>query len=574
MGIYKGRVPLSTCGERVKYDTHQLFEYKWFDHKINHLSWACADNFNWMDGTIFTHCYSELLSEYNNPSSVNKETLYKKNFSIRGGVQFSETGVASNFSASNTLSIPTLFTPSTNTWEINLKIKTGSSLATQQMLAIQKGLTNETRYGTRIGINDTNHFIFSVSYNGTAWDIVSGTTAGATGTYVALTDTEYYLKYQFTGEAYILSYSLDGETYTQDCYVASTTPMYNANQYFLLGSWNNGSYVDVFLGSIDLDNSYIKIGDNTWWKGYNKVVYKETPKGYRIALQDQLERVEEEFSLMGRAWYYILYPTNQIFKLPRDNSFIHGELIETFKDGYSWYKIYEDGWCEQGGDMSPTNVEVVPLYKKYKDTTYSVLAVNGNMDTGSRRWSSANINNESSIKLMSSSSSTAASTAPTIWETRGYLANDQYDHSKNPAKKYLYCYVGEFTQTSTEQIAGMNIETLSNKVNKSDCKQVYPVIEFYENGSSGYKIYSNGYCEQWGQVNYNVGTSGTITFIKPWRDTYYTITGGMNNNSSTAHFFVINTYNSKTTTTIGWYKDVTGVEGVWRACGYLPNGEY
>lgn len=54
---------------------------------------------------------------------------------------------------------------------------------------------------------------------------------------------------------------------------------------------------------------------------------------------------------------------------------------ETYHNGTSWYKIWSNGWCEQGGDIGGGNsgyAEVTVNYLvSFKDLDYTIL-VNGN----------------------------------------------------------------------------------------------------------------------------------------------------------------------------------------------------
>jgi len=50
-------------------------------------------------------------------------------------------------------------------------------------------------------------------------------------------------------------------------------------------------------------------------------------------------------------------------------------VVETFLDGDSWYRVYSDGWCEQGGktvNVNMGNSTTCSFLKAYKDTTYCV----------------------------------------------------------------------------------------------------------------------------------------------------------------------------------------------------------
>lgn len=50
-------------------------------------------------------------------------------------------------------------------------------------------------------------------------------------------------------------------------------------------------------------------------------------------------------------------------------------ITETYQNGNSWYRIWSDGWCEQGGIVSLTNNQTltVNLLKSYTNSTYSIL---------------------------------------------------------------------------------------------------------------------------------------------------------------------------------------------------------
>lgn len=53
-------------------------------------------------------------------------------------------------------------------------------------------------------------------------------------------------------------------------------------------------------------------------------------------------------------------------------------ITETYVNGTSWYRVYSDGWCEQGGIATLSNYSSVTLLKSYIDTNYSlILTSNG-----------------------------------------------------------------------------------------------------------------------------------------------------------------------------------------------------
>lgn len=83
---------------------------------------------------------------------------------------------------------------------------------------------------------------------------------------------------------------------------------------------------------------------------------------------------------------------------------------------------------------------------------------------------------------------------------------------------------------------------VSNKLNIDHSNDPKPYItETYVNGASGYRIWSNNFCEQWG---INPATSIDITLLKPYKDTNYIINLfsvlNINNPHETKHAIITN----------------------------------
>ena len=126
---------------------------------------------------------------------------------------------------------------------------------------------------------------------------------------------------------------------------------------------------------------------------------------------------------------------------------------------------------------------------------------------------------------------------------------------------YLYFYVGE-TNINANIV---NVGALSNAIaNKIDRAGNITIIDSYQSGASGYRIYSDGWCEQWG-----FNTSGTqIKFLKQFKNTDINISvtpyGGTNASSATT----VNTYN----VTNSYFYFTTANNSYscyWKVCGYI-----
>ena len=46
------------------------------------------------------------------------------------------------------------------------------------------------------------------------------------------------------------------------------------------------------------------------------------------------------------------------------------QIIESYRNGISWYNVYSNGWCEQGGYGVENTV--ISLFKPYSSTDYSI----------------------------------------------------------------------------------------------------------------------------------------------------------------------------------------------------------
>ena len=56
-------------------------------------------------------------------------------------------------------------------------------------------------------------------------------------------------------------------------------------------------------------------------------------------------------------------------------------IVETYKNGHSWYRVWSDGWCEQGGgfgtEFTSYTPKTVNFLKPFRDTNYSAFEMQG-----------------------------------------------------------------------------------------------------------------------------------------------------------------------------------------------------
>ena len=68
-------------------------------------------------------------------------------------------------------------------------------------------------------------------------------------------------------------------------------------------------------------------------------------------------------------------------------------IVETYVNGTSWYRVYSDGWCEQGGLVTTgTGPQTVYLLVTMNDTNYSISVTDVGTTANSQYWSPHVIN--------------------------------------------------------------------------------------------------------------------------------------------------------------------------------------
>lgn len=135
----------------------------------------------------------------------------------------------------------------------------------------------------------------------------------------------------------------------------------------------------------------------------------------------------------------------------------------------------------------------------------------------------------------------------------------------------LYYYVGDTLQN----VDLINIARMQEQITDINAQSRGYLVESYTNGTSGYRLYSDGYCEQWGYSDQDKNSLRTITFLKPYKDTNYVVTLGASNindpqnqNSRIAKIQSITTTNM---VVVGVYDNniLNDFHFYWRTCGYI-----
>lgn len=163
-----------------------------------------------------------------------------------------DNGVLSNFSNDHYARSMQSFNPGSSKWSIVLKITTGADVSSTQSLI---GSSTSTYDPVVLYINN-GKFAFGISYN------ITQTDASATGSYNVQANTTYYVKLEWTGTQYRLSYSTDGTNFTLDASYNSTTHAYSGAVLIIGASRAGNAMATPWGGTVDLKESYFEIIDN------------------------------------------------------------------------------------------------------------------------------------------------------------------------------------------------------------------------------------------------------------------------------------------------------------------------
>lgn len=146
-----------------------------------------------------------------------------------------------------------------------------------------------------------------------------------------------------------------------------------------------------------------------------------------------------------------------------------------------------------------------------------------------------------------------------------------------PLEGYYYIVLATEAKTKLEVDLDNIAVDLNNKVDKQNMSAVSVCIEEYVNGSSWYRVYSdvgNGkWCEQGGVGgSTSSATASTITFLKPFANNTYSLTGGALEPENSKGVYVVGFYDrTPTQFSAGLSDDASLNKGTftWVAKGYL-----
>lgn len=273
---------------------------------------------------------------------------------------------------------------------------------------------------------------------------------------------------------------------------------------------------------------------------------------------------------------------------------IYNKAYELILKIYNGTETIEGISVKAKGDSSITDYDFVidttntKFRLPIKSRLASGKAVVGNgvtlgLSTGSANYGMYYFNDNNLYVLNASSGSYGASVGSSVDLEHPSVGNTALGVTTDGSKSgietddtgiYLYYYVGDTLQN----VDLINIARMQEQITDINAQSRGYLVESYTNGTSGYRLYSDGFCEQRGYSNVDSNTLRTITFLKPYKDTNYVVTlgdsniGMSNTNSRIAKVASITTKNMVVT---GIFNNALGTDFhfYWRTCGYVKKGD-
>lgn len=200
-------------------------------------------------------------------------------------------------------------------------------------------------------------------------------------------------------------------------------------------SWQNGNVYSAAYAHLVTEFDITKPIEVDTINGIS-IYYRTSADGHKIVLADGEQDVINLYNATGVAWYYILDTKNQRFKLPRT------------KYGFTGYRD------TVGKYVAPGLPNITGNFYGIGDYVVNSLVASGAFSAGSnvsrRDAAQQDTHSYPSINFSASNSNSIYGNSATV---------------QPPATQmYLYFYVGNFSQSATEQTAGLNSELFNGKV--------------------------------------------------------------------------------------------------------------
>lgn len=516
-------------------------------------------------------------------------------FTKVGSPIISNDGVMSNISASNYVKIDTSNITYSKSLEIIFPIRR-TSLDSAQWFA-SSGTNVASSGGIWLGFSIGNKIRFFASSGNGTYDIASEPISTETLVFA----TKYYIKLQWTGTQYIISYSRDKITWTTAITVDSSTiaPLNNADLFL-----GYGSGAAFFQGDYFLNEVLIKADDKPVFSGNETGIDVVKPVNYTTVGSPT---ITDDGIATFAANKYITLPeidvTGKTFeidfgKITPNNvtttqniiSGVNSNLLTIGVAGSNSRIFATSTNWSNAINTDPLTANNTYYLKAGYDGTNAYLS----LSTDGINYTKTTVELTTQFTTLSLKIGTLYNgTAPILFP---YDLN-QFKFYVDNKLVYQPCLLIPYAESSTHskivdsfyrdrvldvynQKGKARYFTLSDTDFTLPMGEIYgmmnTVVDSYINGTSGYRVYEDGYCEQWGYIATNSSgvNSYTVTLLIPYKDTNYIFNRSPYwavDNYPTVDSIYDNGYRVKTKSAITFYMHEnslqTGTE--WNTSGYI-----
>ena len=343
------------------------------------------------------------------------DTIKPNDYTVVGTPTISTDGVATGFSGSNYLTTNAI---TSKDFKLQLPVNFGSNPFSSTIYFFFVLDTNNAEFFT-LRCNSGN---IQLTYKNTSnanvyWTIADNTFISA--------NTNYLIEIETNGS----NISTKVTNIDTDTSVTNSASNFNSANYSNIGLIQFGkgfTYGSIDLNGVEIDDVY---GDLIY-QPCLKIPYTLSKTGSKIVNSIYRTRVKSMYEQEGYAPYYTLsdsdftLPMGEVYGMMINKSTPY--IVETYINGDSWYRVWSDGWCEQGGGALITDgYGPVTLMKNYRDVSYTVLTTYYH-GSGVQPFETADIvaidsMTNSSFRILGSTNSDTPLSGAAMWTTKGYI---------------------------------------------------------------------------------------------------------------------------------------------------------
>ena len=305
-------------------------------------------------------------------------------------------------------------------------------------------------------------------------------------------DKDFEITEEVESANYIRLPKLNASKAGYQCYIQIATGVKNTvdieNTYTHISPFSYGMYQ---YSDIELNNPGWLLSEGQWNSG---AMY---PSFYRW-IRKQIDLGRDKFKLWNNPNYsvtrydYVINEADGTFRLPLVASvsdFAQKRFLvakkEMTESNLTWYNLYSDGWCEQGGDVNfaayTTNRNyTITLPIPYNDTSYYVAT---QLRNGGSSWAAvagSNVTTKTTNtfiiqKYQASGTGTAIAAHREMWRAEGYAHNPALEAYQTA---YLYFYVGDTVQSNRMIDMGVALDEIAKLKRELDNKLSCPASTY------------------------------------------------------------------------------------------------